>query len=101
MDLTVNLVERKTGGLGAGTGISAQSHGEGTLPGFVGNFTYNQRNLFGLNQRLSALVELGQADSLFRLQWQDPWIRGDDKRTSRTVSLMNNRYIICYGWANF
>eukprot|EP00775_Hariotina_reticulata_P007019 gene7019-7233_t len=91
VDLTVNLVERKTGGLGAGTGISAAGHGSGNMPGFVGNFTYSQRNLFGLNQKLSALVELGQADSLFRLQWVDPWLQGDANRTSRTVSIMNTR----------
>jgi hypothetical protein len=64
VDLTINLVERKTGGLGAGTGISAQGRGEGALPGFVGSFTYSQRNLFGLGQRLSALVELGQTDKV-------------------------------------
>jgi outer membrane protein insertion porin family len=40
VDLTVNLVERKTGGLGAGTGISAAGRGSGNMPGFVGNFTY-------------------------------------------------------------
>eukprot|EP00878_Enallax_costatus_P042537 GHUV01049930.1.p1 GENE.GHUV01049930.1~~GHUV01049930.1.p1 ORF type:complete len:161 (+),score=37.67 GHUV01049930.1:229-711(+) len=54
-------------------------------------FCCSQRNLFGLNQKLSALVELGQSDSLFRLQWVDPWIRGDPNRTSRTVSIMNTR----------
>jgi outer membrane protein assembly factor BamA len=51
----------------------------------------SQRNLLGLNQKLSALVELGQSDSLFRLQWVDPWIRGDPNRTSMTVSMMNTR----------
>jgi hypothetical protein len=175
VDLTINLVERKTGGLGAGTGISAQARGEGALPGFVGNFTYSQvgaagprggvggggsgvdvggchtlaprslclhpllpapssplhpstppplhpstppplhpstppplltppplhpppthpsrpqRNLFGLNQKLSALVELGQADTLVRLQHMDPWLFGDQHRTSRTISVMNTR----------
>jgi len=30
------------------------------MPGFVGSFSYSERNLFGLNQKLSALVELGQ-----------------------------------------
>lgn len=40
VDLTINLLERKTGGLGAGTGISAAGHGSGNMPGFVGNFTY-------------------------------------------------------------
>jgi outer membrane protein assembly factor BamA len=51
----------------------------------------SQRNLLGLNQKLSALVELGQSDSLFRLQWVDPWIRGDPNRTSMTLSMMNTR----------
>ncbi len=60
VDLIVNLVERKTGGLGAGGGLSTQARGEGALPGFVGNFSYSERNLFGLNQRLSAVVEIGQ-----------------------------------------
>jgi outer membrane protein assembly factor BamA len=56
----------------------------------------SQRNLFGLNQKLSALVELGQADSLFRLQWVDPWLQGDATRTSRTVSIMNTRWgLLC------
>jgi outer membrane protein assembly factor BamA len=40
VDLTINLVERKTGGLGAGTGISAAGRAAGNMPGFVGNFTY-------------------------------------------------------------
>jgi len=34
-----------------------QAHGEGALPGFVGNFTYSQRNLFGLNQVLCCPTE--------------------------------------------
>jgi hypothetical protein len=51
----------------------------------------SERNFLGLNQKLSALVELGQADSLFRLQWVDPWIHGDPNRTSRTLSIMNTR----------
>lgn len=51
----------------------------------------SERNFLGLNQKLSALVELGQADSLFRLQWVDPWIHGDPNRTSRTLSVMNTR----------
>ena len=56
----MNLTERKTGGLGAGGGLSTQSRGEGALPGFVGSFSYAEKNLFGLNQRLAAQVELGQ-----------------------------------------
>lgn len=60
MDLTLNITERKTGGLSAGGGISAQGHAEGAVPGFIGSCSYSQRNLFGLNQKLTATVELGQ-----------------------------------------
>ena len=60
MDLTLNITERKTGGLSAGGGISAQGHSEGALPGFIGSCSYSQRNLFGLNQKLAATVEVGQ-----------------------------------------
>ncbi|KAF5835670.1 surface antigen-domain-containing protein [Dunaliella salina] len=91
LDLTVNLVERKTGGLGAGGGLSTQARSEGALPGFVGSFSYNERNLFGLNQKLSALVEIGQVDKIFRVQHTDPWLLGDKHRTSRTIQVMNNR----------
>lgn len=63
VDLVLNVVERKSGGLSAGGGISAQGHAAGALPGFIGSASYAQRNLFGLNQKLSATVELGQARS--------------------------------------
>ena len=60
IDLDINLLERKTGGMGAGGGLSAAAAGEGGFPGLVGSFSYSEKNLFGLNQRLSARVELGQ-----------------------------------------
>lgn len=37
-----------------------QARSEGALPGFVGSFSYSEKNFRGLNQKLSALVELGQ-----------------------------------------
>lgn len=96
LDLVINLVEKKTGGLGAGGGLSAHGSAAGGMPGIVGNFTFNEKNLFGLNQKLSAQAEIGQVEKMFRLVWTDPWLSwpkasGDDHRTSRTVSLMNNR----------
>ena len=60
VDLNFNLVERKTGGISGGGGISATGHSEGALPGIVGSAAYSQRNLFGLNQKLNASVEIGQ-----------------------------------------
>merc|ERR1719375_852306 len=88
--LTLNVVERKTGGFSAGGGISA-SQSEGPYPGFVGSFAYSQRNLFGLNQKLSASMEVGQADSLFRINHSDPWVGGDKHRTGRNIYLQNMR----------
>ncbi|GMH41408.1 hypothetical protein BSKO_09318 [Bryopsis sp. KO-2023] len=90
-DLVVNLVERKTGGLACGGGFSGQSHTEGALPGFVGNVSYSQKNLFRLGQRLVMMMEFGQIDKLFKIQYTDPWILGDRHRTSRTIGMMNTR----------
>ncbi len=91
MDLTLTVVERKTGGFSAGGGISGAGHADGALPGFIGSMAYSQRNLFGLNQKLTASAEIGQVDSLYRLVHTDPWVGGDAYRTSRTVSIQNTR----------
>ena len=63
VDLTLNIVERKTGGLSCGGGISSQGHSEGALPGFIGSASFTQRNLFGLNQKLAATLEIGQVNA--------------------------------------
>lgn len=49
------------------------------------SFTYSHRNVFGRNQKLNISLERGQIDSIFRINYTDPWIQGDDKRTSRTI----------------
>lgn len=49
------------------------------------SFAYSHRNLFGRNQKLHVSLERGQIDSLFRINYSDPWISGDDMRTSRTI----------------
>lgn len=98
VDIILNMKERKTGGLGCGGGLSAGAAGEGGFPGIIGSFTYNERNLFGLNQRLSASAEIGQIDKLFRIQYTDPWVNSDSHRTSRTIQLLNNRTLgTCMG----
>ncbi|GIL91181.1 hypothetical protein Vretimale_18825 [Volvox reticuliferus] len=91
VDLVLDLLERKTGGLSAGGGLSATAAGEGALPGLIGSFSYNERNLFGINQRLSISAEIGQVDKLFRITHTDPWVNSDPHRTSRTIHIMNNR----------
>lgn len=64
VDLVLDLLERKTGGLSAGGGISAAGTGEGAWPGLIGSFSYNERNLFGLNQRLTMSAEIGQVGAV-------------------------------------
>jgi outer membrane protein insertion porin family len=91
VDVTLTLVERKTGGASAGGGISATGAADGALPGFIGSASFSQRNVFGSGQKLAATAEVGQVDKLFRLHHTDPWLPGDPHRTSRTVSLQNTR----------
>lgn len=49
------------------------------------SFAYSHRNLLGRNQKLNVSLERGQIDSIFRINYTDPWIEGDDKRTSRSI----------------
>ncbi|KAH9301790.1 hypothetical protein KI387_013373, partial [Taxus chinensis] len=87
VDLTMNVVERVNGGFSAGGGIAGNRMTGGLLSGLVGSFTYSHRNLFGRNKKLNVSVERGQIDSLFRMNYTDPWIEGDEKRTSRSITL--------------
>lgn len=92
VDLSLEVTERKTGGLSAGGGISATGAAiDGAMPGVVAEVAYSQRNLFGLGQRLVASAKLGQTDSMFRVQHTDPWVRGDAHRTSRTTTIQNDK----------
>ncbi|KAG5517588.1 hypothetical protein RHGRI_038102 [Rhododendron griersonianum] len=55
------------------------------------SFAYSHRNVFGRNQKLNVSLERGQIDSIFRINYTDPWIEGDDKRTSRSIMIQNSR----------
>ncbi|XP_065866611.1 outer envelope protein 80, chloroplastic [Euphorbia lathyris] len=90
VDLVMNVVERPSGGFSAGGGISSGIT-SGPLSGLIGSFTYSHRNVFGRNQKLNISLERGQIDSIFRINYTDPWIQGDDKRTSRTIMVQNSR----------
>ncbi|BBM98926.1 outer membrane protein insertion porin family [Marchantia polymorpha subsp. ruderalis] len=91
VDLTMNVVERVTGGFSAGGGLSGNGITNGALSGLVGSFAYSHRNAFGRNQKLNISLERGQVDSMFRVNYTDPWIEGDDKRTSRSINIQNSR----------
>ncbi|XP_059624987.1 outer envelope protein 80, chloroplastic [Cornus florida] len=90
VDLTMNVVERVSGGFSAGGGISSGIT-SGPLSGLIGSFAYSHRNVFGRNQKFNVSLERGQIDSIFRINYTDPWIEGDDKRTSRSIMIQNSR----------
>ncbi|XP_008798772.2 outer envelope protein 80, chloroplastic-like isoform X1 [Phoenix dactylifera] len=90
VDLVMNLVERPSGGFSAGGGIS-YGITNGPLAGLIGSFAYSHRNVFGRNQKLNFSLERGQIDSIFRIKYTDPWIEGDNKRTSRAIMIQNSR----------
>ncbi|PSR90204.1 Outer envelope protein [Actinidia chinensis var. chinensis] len=98
VDLTMNVVERVSGGFSAGGGISSgyvfvwrAEVPDNEWPGLIGSFAYSHRNVFGRNQKLNVSLERGQIDSIFRINYTDPWIEGDDKRTSRSIMIQNSR----------
>lgn len=90
VDLTMNVVERVSGGFSAGGGISSGIT-SGPLSGLIGSFAYSHRNVFGRNQKFNVSLERGQIDSIFKINYTDPWIEGDDKRTSRSIMIQNSR----------
>ncbi|GLT82202.1 hypothetical protein SLE2022_006070 [Rubroshorea leprosula] len=90
VDLIMNVVERPSGGFSAGGGISSGIT-SGPLSGLIGSFAYSHRNVFGKNQKLNISLERGQIDSIFRINYIDPWIEGDEKRTSRTIMVQNSQ----------
>ncbi|WP_088890999.1 BamA/TamA family outer membrane protein [Leptolyngbya ohadii] len=86
VDVTVLVTERNTGSLAAGFGISSAS-------GLFGSVSFQETNLGGNDQDLSAEIQLGQRDLLFDLSFTDPWIGGDPNRTSYTVNAFGRQSI--------
>ncbi|BAT55584.1 Surface antigen variable number [Nostoc sp. NIES-3756] len=87
VNVVVNVVERSSGSIAAGAGISSAS-------GLFGTVSYQQQNLNGRNQKLGAEVQLGQNELfLFDLRFTDPWIAGDPYRTSYTANIFRRSSI--------
>jgi outer membrane protein insertion porin family len=84
--LRVGLIERKTGSISAGGGVSSAS-------GIFGSVSYQEQNLGGNAQRLGGEVQLGTRELLFDVNLSDPWIAGDPNRTSYNVNLFQRRSI--------
>ncbi len=84
--VVANVVEKNTGSIAAGAGISSAS-------GLFGTVSYQQQNFGGNNQRLGAEIQIGQRELLFDLSFTDPWIGGDPFRTSYTLNFFRRRTI--------
>ncbi|MBE9129947.1 MULTISPECIES: BamA/TamA family outer membrane protein [unclassified Coleofasciculus] len=84
--VVVDVIEKNTGSLAAGAGISSAS-------GLFGTVSYQQQNLGGNNQTLGAEFQLGERALLFDLRFTDPWIAGDPYRTSYTLNAFRRRSI--------
>ena len=84
--VNVDVVESSTGSVAAGAGISSSS-------GLFGTVSYQQKNLGGNNQTLGTEIQLGERELLFDLNFTDPWIAGDDHRTSYTINAFRRRSI--------
>jgi outer membrane protein insertion porin family len=86
VNVIVNVIERSSGSIAAGAGISSAS-------GLFGTVSYQQQNLGGRNQKLGAEVQLGERELLFDLRFTDPWIAGDPYRTSFATNIFRRRSI--------
>jgi outer membrane protein insertion porin family len=84
VNVVVNVVERNSGSIAAGAGISSAS-------GLFGTISYQEQNLGGRNQKLGAELQLGVRELLFDLRFTDPWIAGDPFRTSYTTNVFRRR----------
>ncbi len=82
----VNVVERSTGSLALGGGVSSAS-------GLFGTASYQEQNLGGNNQNLGLEVQVGERLLLFDVSFSDPWIAGDPYRTSYTLNAFRRRSI--------
>jgi outer membrane protein insertion porin family len=84
--VVVDVIEKNTGSIAAGAGISSAS-------GLFGSVSYQQQNLGGNNQTVGAELQAGVRELLFDASFTDPWIAGDPYRTSYTVSVFRRRSI--------
>jgi outer membrane protein insertion porin family len=91
-DISFNVTEGRPGMISAGAGYSS-------VDSFVASLQFQYLNLFGLGQRINALVELGQVRQNYQLDWTEPWIF--DKDASLTLSVYNiDRIRDYYGYSS-
>ncbi len=86
VDVGVNIVERNTGSIAAGTGVSSTA-------GLFGSASYQQQNFRGKNMKIGGEVQVGERELLLDVSFTDPWIAGDRHRTSYTLNGFRRRTI--------
>jgi outer membrane protein insertion porin family len=84
--LVFQVIERKTGSVGAAGGVSSAS-------GLFGSLSYQEQNFNGRAQKLSGEVLIGQRDLIFGLNYSDPWIGGDPSRLAYSLDIFQRRSI--------
>ncbi|NET42711.1 MAG: BamA/TamA family outer membrane protein [Okeania sp. SIO2B3] len=85
-NVIVNIVEKSTGSLAFGGGVSSAS-------GLFGTVSYQQQNIGGNNQKLGGEFQVGERLLLADISFTDPWVGGDDHRLSYTVNAFRRRAI--------
>ncbi len=80
----INVIERKSGSITAGGGVSSAS-------GLFGSVSYQEQNFGGNSQKLGGEVQVGTRELLFDVNFTDPWIAGDPNRTSYNINIFQRR----------
>lgn len=83
--VVVNAIEKNTGSIAAGAGVSSAS-------GLFGTVSYQEQNMFGRNQKFGAELQIGQRTLLYDLSFTDPWIAGTEN-LSYTLNAFRRRSI--------
>jgi outer membrane protein insertion porin family len=84
--LQIDVIERKTGSIVAGGGISSAN-------GLFGSLSYQEQNLGGNSQKLGGEVQIGTRELLFDVNLTDPWIAGDPNRTAYNINIFQRKSI--------
>ena len=78
IDLNVKVVERQTGSVKIGAGISSSD-------GVMGSFSVSQANFLGTGNTISLSMSSGSVNKVYSLNYTDPYFTQDG--VSRTISL--------------
>ena len=84
--IVLGIVEQSTGSLSGGLGYSQSQ-------GVFGQVQLSDSNLFGRAWDLALNFTYGQFGGLANLTFSDPWIKGDNHRTSFRTSLFLSREV--------